>query len=139
MSLMRSVGLLLLTTLVVTGLSAPKMASAVPRGDPCGIVGIDYEPTEVVPGQEMTLNLSIRNCSTERQLMLLRALASGPCPFNHPEDGVYEVNGGSAVGYFYHLSAPSCPGNYRARVQLSMPDIILDRDQSRFTVTGNLT
>lgn len=71
--------------------------------------------------------------------MLLRALASGPCPFNHPEDGVYEMNGGSAVGYFHTCRRRAAPGNHRGRVQLTMPDIILDRDQSRFTVTGNLT
>lgn len=133
---MRRAALLTLTALFVTGLSAPQMASAAPAGQPCGIVGIDYDPINVIPGQDMTLNLTIRNCSTVRERMLLRVLATGPCPYPHPEDGVYEMNAGVAVGSFYHLSAPTCTGSYRVRARLSMPDIILDRDQTRFIVSG---
>jgi hypothetical protein len=133
---MRRCTLLLVMAMVVTGVSAPGMASASSSADPCGIVGINYTPTEVMPGQEMSATLSIRNCSSERLTMLVKTRADGPCVFPYPPDSVHEINAGVAVLYYLQFPAPACAGSYEVRVQLWVPDVMLDRDLSRFTVSA---
>lgn len=110
-------------------------ASSIGRGtEPCGRVGLYYEPTRVPPGSMMSFHFTVWNCSQMTETLLVRSRPSGPCLFSHPGEASYTLEPGMALTQISKFFAPDCLGKYRVRVAVFLEGDRLDWDRAGFVV-----